>query len=72
MSEAATLPAPLFPWHIIIERCWRGVFKLRSLEGIRVPRGRYAKIYEKFIISGRLIDKFMEIYAIIGVNRQFD
>jgi len=30
------------------------------------------KFYEKFIISGRLIDKFMEIYAIIGVKRQFD
>jgi len=57
--------------HVILDFCWDGVLKLRSSEGIRVPRGRYAKIYEKFIISGRLIDKFMENYTIIAGDRQF-
>jgi hypothetical protein len=61
----------LFRWLTITEQCWPGVIKLRSSEGIRFPRGRYAKIYEKFIIPGRFIDKFMEIYAIIAIQRQF-
>ena len=33
--------------------------------------GRYAKISEKITISSRLIDKFIEIYANIAVDRQF-
>ena len=33
--------------------------------------GRYAKISEKITISGGLVDKFMEIYAIMPVDRQF-
>jgi hypothetical protein len=33
--------------------------------------GRYAKISEKFTLSGGLVDKFLEIYAIPAVDRQF-
>jgi len=31
----------------------------------------YAKIYEKFAMSKPLVIKFREIFAIIGVDRQF-
>jgi hypothetical protein len=34
-------------------------------------RGRYAKISEKITISGSLADKFMEICAIVSLERQF-
>ena len=60
-----------FRWRTIIERCWLGVLKPRSSEGIRVPRGRYAIIFEKNPLSGWWVDKFMEIYAIIAGDRQF-
>ena len=35
----------LSPWLITTKRYWPGVLNLLSSEGIRVPRGRYAKIY---------------------------
>jgi hypothetical protein len=43
------------------------------LRGITHPgsEGRYANITEKITIFGRLVDKFMEFYAIIVVVRQF-
>jgi len=69
-ADGMSMWPPLFLWLTTTGRCWLGGLKLRSSEGIRVPRGWYAKIYEKFIFSGRLIDKFMENYAIIGGNRQ--
>ena len=66
-----SMQPPFFLWLIIIERCWFGILKLRSIEGIRVPRGRYSIIFEKNPLSGWWVDEFMEIYAIITGARQF-
>jgi hypothetical protein len=33
--------------------------------------GRYAKISGKITVSGGLVHKFIEIYAIIAADRQF-
>ena len=56
---------PFFLRLIIIEQCCPGVLNFHSSEGIRFPRGRYLIIFEKNPLAVYLVDKFMEIYAII-------
>jgi hypothetical protein len=62
---------PLFHWRTTTGRSWSGVLKLHRCELSGVLIGRYVKICEKIPLSGGLLDKFIEIYATIAVDRQF-
>jgi len=48
-----------------------GVLKLYRLD-VSGSEARYANVTDNITISGRLVDKFPEIYAIIAIDRQFD
>jgi len=69
-ADGMSMLLRLFRLPIIIERCWLGSLRLRSSEGIQVPRGRYANVTEKISISSRLLDNFRKISAIMTPTGQ--
>jgi hypothetical protein len=68
LPDARSMNLQPFRWLTIIKRCKLGLHKPHRRE-VSDSKGTQANLTEKVTISGRAIDKFMEIYAIIAVNR---